>query len=46
MEQNKPELPESENIDTYTPVQKKVLKALKWGAWTASAVAMVYAMHY
>ncbi|MCM0759543.1 hypothetical protein M7775_13375 [Sporomusa sphaeroides DSM 2875] len=46
MEQNKPELPEAGNTETYTPGQKIVLKVLKWGAWTVSAVAMVYVMHY
>ncbi|SMC80549.1 hypothetical protein [Sporomusa malonica] len=46
MQQNKPELPEAENVEAYTTGQKIVLKTLKWGAWTASAVAMVYAMHY
>ena len=45
MEQNKPELPETEIIETYTPWQKVVLQLVKWGAWATTAMAMVYAMH-
>lgn len=45
MEQNKPELPETEIVETYTPWQKVVLKLLKFGAWVAIAMAMAYAMH-
>ncbi|SDD66181.1 hypothetical protein [Sporomusa acidovorans] len=46
MEQHKQDLPTGDNQETYTPWQNLILKLLKWGAWTASAVAMVYAMHY
>ena len=45
MEPNKSELPEAENPDTYTPWQKAVLQLLRWGAWAAAAMAMVYALH-
>lgn len=46
MEQNKTDLPENENTELYTPGQRIVLTLLKWVAWTASAVAMVYAMQH
>ncbi|HWR43443.1 hypothetical protein [Sporomusa sp.] len=45
MEQNKSELPEAGNTETYTRWQKVVLQLLKWGAWATTAMAMVYAMH-
>ena len=45
MEQHKPDLPESEVIETYAPWQIVVLQLLEWGAWGTTAMAIVYALH-
>jgi hypothetical protein len=46
MEQNKPEFPETDSVETYTSEQKIILAVLKWGAWITSVIAMIYIMHY
>lgn len=45
MEPNKPaDMPE-ESEEVYTPGQRVILQILRWGAWIAAFMAMVYVMH-
>lgn len=45
MSDNKPAVSEENNTPEYTPGQLAILTFLKWVAWGAAIVAMLYVMH-
>jgi hypothetical protein len=46
MAADKPADSEENNAPAYTPGQQSILKFLRWGAWTAAFIAMMYVMHF
>lgn len=36
---------ENNGVQIYSPFQARVLTLLKWGAYTATFIAMMYVMH-